>query len=273
MEKLIYESLYSHLERENFLNPNQSGFRLCDSTINQLLSITHSIFEAFNCNPPLEIRSVYLDISEAFDRVWHEALIYKLKICGVSGNLLLLLKSFLSDRKQRTVLKGQASTWGNVSAGVPQGSILGPLLFLIYINGLTYSLKCNVKLFADDTSLFTAVQDPNLAASDMNHDLDHIALWARNWRMSFNPNPQKQAVELIFSRKKPKTHPMILFNASPVSTVDQHKHSGILLDSKLSFSAHIQAAINKSRKAMGMLKFTSKYLPRNTLNELYGLTD
>ena len=115
--------------RESFLNPNQSGFRPGDLTINQLLSITHSIFEAFDCNPTLEVRSVYLDISKAFDRVWHEGLIYKLKRCGVSGNLLLLLKSFLSDRKQRTVLNGQASTWGNVSAGVPQGSILGSLFF------------------------------------------------------------------------------------------------------------------------------------------------
>ena len=130
LEKLIYESLYSHLERENFLNPNQLGFRPGDSTINQLLSITHSIFEAFDCNPSLEVRSVYLDISKAFDRVWHEGLIYKLKRCGVSGNLLLLLKGFLSDRKQRTVLNGQASAWGNVSAGVPQGSILGPFAFL-----------------------------------------------------------------------------------------------------------------------------------------------
>ena len=232
LEKLIYESLYSHLERGNFLNPNQSGFRPGDSTINQLLSITHSIFEAFECNPPLEVHSVYLDISKAFDRVWHECLIYKLKRCGVSGNLLLLLKSFLSDRKQTTVLNVQASTWGNVSGGVPQGSILGPLLFLIYINDLTNSLKFSVKLFADDTSLFKAVQDPNLAASDMNNDLDHIALWAHDWRMSFNPDPRKQAVELIFSKKKSKTnHSMILFNASPVSTVDKHKHLGIILDS------------------------------------------
>ena len=158
LEKLIYESLYSYLEIENLLNPNQSGFRPGDSTINQLLSITHSVFEAFDCNPTLEVRSVYLDISKAFDRVWHEGLIYELKRCGVSGNLLLLLQSFLSNRKQRTVLNGQASTWGNISAGVPQGSILGPLFFLIYINDLTQNLKCSVTLFADDTSLFTIVK-------------------------------------------------------------------------------------------------------------------
>ena len=93
-----------------------------------------------------------------------------------------------------------------------------------------------------------------------------------DWRMSFNLDPQKQAAELVFSRKKVKTnHPVILFNASSVSTVDQHKHLDIILDYKLSFSAHIQAEINKSRGAIGVLKFISKYLPRNTLNELYEL--
>ena len=126
---------------------------------------------------------------------------------------------------------------------------------------LTQNLKCSAKLFADDTPLFTIVQDPNLAASDMNHDLDLITLWAHDWRMSFNPDPRKQAVELVFSRKNAKIdHPVILFNDSPVSTVDQRKHLGMILDSKLSFSAHIQAAITKSRKAIGMLKFMSKYL-------------
>ena len=111
-----------------------------------------------------------------------------------------------------------------------------------------------MKLFADDTSLFTIVQDPAIAARDMNHDLDLITLWASDWRMSLNPDPRQQAVELVFSRKNVKgDHPVILFNDVPVSTVDQHKHIGITLDSKLSFSTHIQAAIAKSKKAIGML--------------------
>ena len=100
LEKLIYDSLFSHLERENLLNPNQSGFRPGDSTINQLLSIIHSIHSAFDCNPILEVRSVFLDISKAFDKVWHEGLIYKIRRCGVAGNLLLLFQSFLSNREQ-----------------------------------------------------------------------------------------------------------------------------------------------------------------------------
>ena len=130
------------------LDPNQSGFRPGDSTINQLLSITQTIFKAFDCNPTLDVRSVYLDISKAFDRVWHVGLIYKLKRCGVSGQFMSLVQSFLKDRKKRTVLNGQCSNWGDVLAGVPQGSILELLFFLVYINDLTADLKCHVKLFS-----------------------------------------------------------------------------------------------------------------------------
>ena len=215
---------------------------------------------------------MYLDISKAFDRVWHYGLIFKLKRCGVSGQLLHLVKDLLKNRKQRTVLNGQSSNWGDIMAGVPQGSILGPLFFLVYINDLTAGLKCNVKLFADDTSLFTIVKDTNAAVSDMNHDLELISKWAHDWRMSFNPDPQKQAVELIFSNKKNVVnHPAIIFNNTPVMQVTEHKHLGVTLDSKLSFSAHLNLVISKTRKGIGMLRFLSSYLPRATLNELYKL--
>ena len=200
LEKFMYDSLYSHLVTCNLLNPNQSGFRPSDSTINQLISITHTIFKAFDCNPPLDVRSVYLDISKAFDRVWHDGLIYKLKRCGVSGDFSLI-QSFLKDRKQRTVLNRHNSNCGDILAGVSQGSILGSLFFLVYINDLAAEVKCNVKLFADDTSLFNVVEDLDSAASDMNHDLELIRWWAHDWKMSFNPDPQKQAVELIFAQK------------------------------------------------------------------------
>ena len=176
---------------------------------------------------------------------------------------LSLIQSFLKDREQRTVLNGQNSNWGDISAGVPQGSILGPLFVLVYIN---------VKLFADDTSLFTVVEDLDSAASDMNHDQELIRRWAHDWKMSFNPDPQKQAVELTFSTKRIEMNrPEIRFNSIPVMKVDEHKHLGIILDSKLSFSAHIKAAISKTRKGVGLLKYLSKYLPRHTLNELFKL--
>ena len=126
---------------------------------------------------------------------------FKLKQNGVNGNLLGLIKSFLSDRVHRVTLNGKASDWERTRASVPQGSILGSLFFLIYINDLATDLKSNVKLFADDTSLFSIVSDPLETANILNEDLDIIQSWAEQWKMAFNPDPTKQAQEVVFFKK------------------------------------------------------------------------
>ena len=147
---------------------------------------------------------------------------------------------------------------------------MGPLFFIIYINDLTDGLKCNVKLFADDLSIFTVVHDPNTAAVDLNCDLSLINLWARKWRLSFNPT--NSVKEVIFSKKRsPVNQPPIFFNDVPVKNVQEQKYLGTISDSELSFASHIKAAISKSRQGIGMLRFLSKYLPRHTLNEMYKL--
>ena len=123
---------------------------------------------------------------------------------GISGELCNLPENYLSGRFQRVILNGQHSSWKAILAGVPQGSKLGTLLFLIYINNLPNELKSNVKLFADDTSLFTIIKDINESASILNNDLLLISKWAFNWKMLFNPDPTKPAQEVIFSKKKRK---------------------------------------------------------------------
>ena len=177
--------------------------------------------------------SVFLNISKAFDKVWHEGLIFKLKQNDISGELLHILSDFVSSRKQKVALNGQNSSWTNVHAGVPQGSILGPLLFLIYINDLSDNLTSNAKLFADDTSLFSVVHNVNTSAKELNDDLKEVNKWAFQWKTSFNPDPSKQAQEVIFSRKsKRSTHPHLVFNNN-VSPNYSQKHLCVILDFKL----------------------------------------
>ena len=126
---IIFDSIYKHFTDNKLFTPNQSCFRRGDSTINQLLYITHKIYSAFEDYPSRETRAVFLDISKAFDKVWHEGLIFKLKIYGISEGLLNLIISYLSNRKQRVVLNGKCSEWSLIHAGVPQGSVLGPCVF------------------------------------------------------------------------------------------------------------------------------------------------
>ena len=126
-EKLMFNSLFEYLEHNNLLNPHQSGFRPGDSCVHQLLSITFNIYKSFDANPSLEVRGIFLDMSKAFDRVWHEGLLLKLKRLGLSGKFYGLINSFLSNRRQRVIINGQSSKWSPIKAGVPQESILGPL--------------------------------------------------------------------------------------------------------------------------------------------------
>ena len=157
------------------ISPNQLRFKPGNSCINQILAITHEIYKSFNDG--FEVRDIFLDISKAFDKVWHEGLIFKLKQDGIYGNLLNLLCDFLRNRKKRVLLNGHVSNWSDVRAGVPQGSILGPVLFLIYINDLLEELSSNAKLFADDTSLFSVIHDSNTSALELNSDLAKINRW------------------------------------------------------------------------------------------------
>ena len=150
-------------------------------------------------------------MSKASDKVWHKGLIFKLKQNAISGNLLSTLTDFLKLRKQRVVLNGQLSSWSNIETGVPQGSALGPLLFLIYINNLLDGLTTNARLFADDVSLFSVVDKINFSATNLNSDLSKINALVNQWKMTFNPDPKKQAQEIIFSRKIKKIlHPYTL---------------------------------------------------------------
>ena len=270
LEKLIFNELYSYLNTNNLITKKQSGFRPGDSTTNQLLYLIDEIHQAFDCTESLEVRAVFLDISKAFDKVWHEGLLFKLQQNGISGSLLNLFQNYLNDRKQRVVLNGSFSEFTSIESGVPQGSILGPLLFLIYINDLETNIKSNIKFFADDTMLYSIVKDPNLSAIDLNHDLDVIDKWAHQWKFEFNPDPLKQATEVLFSCKNnAPNHPQIIFNGTVVAKASEQKHLGLTLESNLSFKKYLSEKIKKAKKHIGIIKHLSRFLPLKTLDHIY----
>jgi intein/homing endonuclease len=152
-----------------------------------------------------EIRVVFCDISKAFDRVWHKGLLFKLKQSVISGNLFNWFKNYLSGRSQRVVINGSNSDWLSINAGVPQWFILDPLLFIIFINDSVHGIDAQIKLFADDTSLYLVVDDPIETVETLNGDLDKINIWSEKWLVKFNP--QKTETMILSKKNNKPNHP------------------------------------------------------------------
>ena len=156
--------------------------------------------------------------------------------------------------------------------GVPQGSVLGPLLFLVYINGLVENVSSDARLFADDTSLFTVVYDKEVAATQLNSDLEIISQWAYQWKMQFNPDKNKQSIQVIFSQERDRSaHPLLYFNRSEVVLKHEQKHLGMILDSELNLHSHAKETVVSAWKAIGVIRFMSKYVTREMLDQMYKL--
>ena len=267
-EKIIFDNLYGYIFNNNFISDKQSGYRNNDSTVKQLLSITHEIYKAFDNSQ--EICAVFLDISRAFDRVWHEGLIFKLKSIGIEGEMINILGNFLSERMQRVAMNGSTSQWAKVEAGVPQGSILGPILFLVYINDIIESVESDIRIFADDTFIFRIADQQSTKL--LNEDLERITIWANKWKMLFNPDMTKQAVEVVFSHKRqPTIFDPLTFNNIPVKQVTETKHLGMILDRKLNFKHHLEKKIAKANMGLGSMQQLKKWVSHNTLEVIYKL--
>ena len=225
MERCIHKYLYNFLIQNNILTSSQSGFMKGDSTVNQLVFIYNDICKALDDGK--EVRAVFCDISKAFDRVWHRGLLFKLSASGIRGQLLKWFSSYLSDRKQRVILSNTFSNWASINAGVPQGSILGPLLFLVYINDIVNDIGSTIKLFADDTSLYIIVDDPITSSNSLNSDLEKIHQWAKTWLITFNPSKTET---VLFSRKHNRAqHPPLTMNTVTIASVTDHKHLSLTL--------------------------------------------
>ena len=168
-----------------------------DCTTNQLVSIYHDVCLALENRKDIQL--IFFDISKAFDKVWHKGLIFKLRQIGGRGSLLSFFENYLDHRKQRVVVNGKHSSYQCINAGVPQGSVLGPLLFLVYINDIANHLTSKTTLYADDTTLSKQINDYVISTHELQNDLHMIDSWATKWKVKFNPTKSES---LLISRKK-----------------------------------------------------------------------
>ena len=206
-ERLIYKHIYNHLISNNLIYEKQSGFLTGHSTEYQLIDIVHQICQGIDTKSYTCM--IFCDISKVFDRVWHRGLLFKLRQNGIHGRLIDWTENYLSDRTQKVFIGSSMSNPKHTSAGVPQGSVLGPLFFLVYVDDIIDNLLSITRLFADDTSLtFTS---SNLADLEgiLNHDLQIISVWAKQWLVDFNPNKTEA---MLFTLEKNITPPLLLFD-------------------------------------------------------------
>ena len=255
-ERLLAKRLSVYLKP--FLPETQFGFRKGLGTSDALLLLVHEIQSALDKNN--ETRLVSLDFSAAFDTVNHKGLLFKLESVGISGKVLSILTEFLTNRQQRVVVDGCFSPYSKVYSGVPQGSVLGPLLFILYSSDMWFNITNKILAYADDTSLYAHVPTPAMrvgVSDSLSQDLNRIHSWCLQWGMKLNPNKSK---EMIVSRSRTlfPEHPNLLINRVIINRADQLKLLGVTLDSKLTFEAHLRnMSVNISQK-LGILRKSRK---------------
>ncbi len=267
MESILHKRLLDHFIDNKIISERQSAYLKGESTIQQLLYIIHFIRNSWTKGNITQ--GVFLDVSAAFDKCWHSGILSKLSQVKVKDSCHDLFKSYLSNRKQIVVVEGCKSETKCIEAGVPQGSRVGPLLWILYINDIVDNLESEVFLFADDTCLFVSGKDPALTAEILNRDLLKINEWSTRWKVTFNP---KKSKDIIFSNNKVLFNsPPIMFNDTYVERTHEHKHLGVWLSSSLSWSKHIHETCLKANGKLAVLRSVN-FLDRSTLDLLYKLT-
>ena len=263
-ERIVFKHIYNHLSSNNLLFKYQSGFRPGHSTTFQLIDIFHHICQSYD--EKQYSCMVFCDISKAFDKVWHKGLLFKLRQNGIKGNLLAWISNYLSSRKQRVQINSSTSSLLSVNAGVPHGSVLGPLLFLVYVNDIADNLLGLVRLFADDSSLFFSAANLRDIEGIINHDLGLISVWAKKWLVDFNPI---KTVAMLFTLRPLDFLPILNFNDSIINFVESHKHFGITLTFNGQWHTHIETILCSAYKVLGIMRKLKYRFTRQALNQMY----
>ena len=249
LEHIIVSQMRDHMDQHNILVDCQHGFRSRHSCESQLIITAHDLASSLNQKHQTDM--AILDFSKAFNRVPHTRLKAKLDHYGIRGNTLKWISSFLDGRTQKVMVDGSISNECPVLSGVPQGSVLGPTLFLLYINDITHQLDSRVRLFADDCLIYREIQSPD-DHRILQQDLDRLTEWSHQWQMSFN-TAKCYVMRISLATKNISRHDYLM-EGNSLELKDDHPHLGVQLSSKLSWECHINLVTAKATRALGFLR-------------------
>ena len=266
LESIIKTVLMDHCNDNQIFSDSQYGFRQRRGCILQLLKVFDDWSKFVDTDTPVD--AAFLDFRKAFDCVPHKRLLMKIERLGITGNLLKWITDFLSNRQQRVLINGISSEWTEVSSGVPQGSVLGPLLFILYVNDLPSQVSSFCKLFADDAKLYKDLQ--NLEDFEViQNDIDKLCQWTIKWLMFFNVNKCK-ILHIV------KDNPQFEYqmddkdgNVKNLTVVNCEKDLGVYVQDNLKFDQHISITVNRANRLVGLIKRAFSYLDEETLLVLY----
>ena len=248
LEHVVHSHVMKHLDCYKVLTKYLHGFRKGHSTESQLIQTLHDFTNSFDQRTQTD--AIIMDFSKAFDTVPHQRLLLKLNQYGITSKTNKWISSFLHDRHQHVVVGGEHSQWVKVQSGVPQGTVLGPLLFLIYINDLPNDISATVRLFADDCVLYSNIK-PHQDATRLQDDLDKLSTWENKWQMQFNP--QKCFVLRTAGSRSPIVNEYTL-GGTVLTETPSHSYLGVEISQDLKWDTHIVNITSSANKINGFIR-------------------
>jgi len=258
-------AVIEHMITNNLLSDSQHGFIQGRSCTTQLLQVFDRWSEIIDEGGSVD--NIYLDFAKAFDSVPHHRLIIKLQSYGIRGRALDWIENFLTDRRQRVLVQGSKSNWARVLSGVPQGSVLGPILFVCYINDMPDTISSFIHMYADDTKMSRVVNGKK-DWKELQQDLESLQKWSDEWQLKFNSTKCK----IMHLGKENRKHKYTMMENEKVITLEvteEEKDLGVWTDDELKFVKHIENAASKSNQILGLIKRSFVYKNGEVMKKLF----